>query len=226
VNRRWRVAIAACTLAAAQAHGGEFVPPGGSFRVHVESLKERRFRTVLKQLYDYSCGAAAAATLLSRHYARSTSEEEAVAAMLAHGDPARIVREGFSMLDLKQLLVSRGLQADGYRLTLDQLVGHGVPAIALLSEQGYKHFVVVQGMRGGRVLLGDPATGLRAISRARFEAASTGVFLVARNDAATARATFNDARAWSAAPPAPLENALTRDAVAPRLLALPGPHDF
>ena len=46
----------------------------------------------------------------------------------------------------------------------------GLPAIVLLNDRGYRHFVVVKGLRDGRVLLGDLARGTRAMSRARFEA--------------------------------------------------------
>ena len=45
-----------------------------------------------------------------------------------------------------------------------------MPAIVLLNDRGYRHFVVVKGLRNVRVLLGDPARGTRAMSRARFEA--------------------------------------------------------
>lgn len=224
--RRLAALLLVATALAAPAAAGEFAAPGGSFTVRVETLKERRFRTVVPQTHDYSCGAAAAATLLSRHYRLDTTETEALASMLARGDPATIVREGFSMLDLKQLLASRGLQADGYRVTIDELARLGVPAIALLSEAGYRHFVVIQGVRGDRVLLADPAIGLRTVTRDAFAHASSGVLLVVRSRPAVARASFNDARAWGGAPAAPLVDALAGDSLASRLLALPGRHDL
>src|SRR5574338_548529 len=104
------IAALAFIGAAACAQAGEFVAPDGTFAVALESLEARRFQAVIKQTHDYSCGAAAAATLLTRHYAMPTSEREAVASMLARGEPEKIVREGFSMLDIKRLLLSRGLQ--------------------------------------------------------------------------------------------------------------------
>jgi hypothetical protein len=54
---------------------------GGQFNVGVTSLKEARFRTVLKQRYDFSCGSAALASLLSFHYERPTTEETVFSAM-------------------------------------------------------------------------------------------------------------------------------------------------
>ena len=40
-------------------------PHGGSYRLQVTSLKEARFRTTVPQQYDFSCGSAATATLLT-----------------------------------------------------------------------------------------------------------------------------------------------------------------
>ena len=40
---------------------------GGTFSVKVLSLKELRLRAVVLQQYDFSCGSAALATLLSYH---------------------------------------------------------------------------------------------------------------------------------------------------------------
>ena len=49
---------------------------------------------------------------------------------------------------------------------LDKLREERVPAIALVTENGYHHFVVVKGFDGERVLIGDPASGTRAVTRA------------------------------------------------------------
>ena len=88
--------------------------------------------------------------------------------MFARGDQAKIKKEGFSLLDIKNYLASHGFEADGYVTELDKLSAAKVPAIVLLKEQGYYHFVVVKGLRDGRVLIGDPSSGTRAISRSKF----------------------------------------------------------
>ena len=71
---------------------------------------------------------------------------------------------------MKRFLESRGFMADGYELPLSKLEETQIPAIVLVIENGYHHFVVVKGVRGSRVLIGDPATGTRAISREHFNA--------------------------------------------------------
>src|SRR3546814_9136042 len=75
--------------------------------------------------------------------------------MYDHGDQARIRKEGFSLLDIRGYLQSQGYKADGFVLPIDKLFEEGLPAIVLLNDRGYRHFVVVKGLRGGRVLVGD-----------------------------------------------------------------------
>src|SRR3546814_2734005 len=91
---------------------------GGSFSVPVMSLKEKRWTNVVRQQYDFSCGSAAVATLLTYHYETPGDEARAIEEMFVRGDQAKIQAEGFSILDIKQVLDSRGRQSDGLRLTL------------------------------------------------------------------------------------------------------------
>jgi hypothetical protein len=132
--------------------------------------------------------------------------------MYAHGDQAKIRREGFSLLDMKRFLQTRGFDADGFRQPLEKLREEGLPAIALITENGYHHFVVVKGMERDRVLIGDPASGTRAVPRATFEAQwQQKLLFVVHNRVDLAR--FNQAADWRAAPSAPLASGLVRDAL-------------
>jgi uncharacterized protein len=141
---------------------------GGNYRVTVMSWWEIPYRTVVRQQYDFSCGSAAVATLLSFHYKHPTPERVAFAQMWKNGDQEAIRKVGFSMLDMKAFLAGVGLKADGYRLGKEGLLGLNRPAIVLLNLKGYKHFVVVKGVKGGRVLVGDPMLGLNQYALADF----------------------------------------------------------
>src|SRR5262249_12007722 len=111
----------------------------GTFKVHVVSMREARFQTIILQKYDYSCGSAALASLLTYHYGRPTTEETVFKAMFDTGDQAKIQREGFSLLDMKVHLARQGLTADGFKITLDRLEKLGVPVIPLINTGGYRH---------------------------------------------------------------------------------------
>lgn len=201
------------------------LPGGARLAVPVASLKAMRFGTTLRQQFDFSCGSAAVATLLSHHYGRPTTEQQVFEHMVRHGDRAKIRREGFSLLDMQRYLAAQGLRADGFRLPLQALSDAGLPAIVLVAEQGYQHFVVVKGMAGGRLLLGDPARGTRSMPLAQFESIWTNKLLFVIHDH-PGPAGFNRPPDWSAAPPAPLEYAISRIPLGDVTMAKHGPGDF
>jgi len=196
---------------------------GGQFRVGVTSLKEARFKTVLKQRYDFSCGSAALASLLSFHYERPTTEEAVFTAMYRLGDKERIQRTGFSLLDMKTYLEAEGLRADGFRVTLDKLETARVPAITLINTNGYKHFVLIKGVRGDEVVVGDPALGVRIYRRDAFVAMWEGIAFIIRGEPELARRHFNSAEDWAVRVKAPFGTALNGQSLASFTVNLPPP---
>jgi predicted double-glycine peptidase len=201
------------------------VQVGGGYSIQVTSLKEARFRTTVRQQYDFSCGSAALSTLLKHHYDYSVTEDTVFADMFASGDRAKIRQEGFSLLDMKMYLEAHGFTADGYEASLDSLQTAGIPAIVLVTENGYSHFVVIKGVRLDRILVGDPAGGTRAVARPQFESMRVNqILFVITNRPEVAR--FNVAAEWNAAPGAPMIDGVNRDGIAASLLMKRGPSDF
>lgn len=194
----------------------------GTISFPVKSLKEARWDSVIRQHYDFSCGSAAVATLLTYHYQMPHDEDVVFKAMFQQGNQDEIRKEGFSMLDMKQFLDSKGLHADGFRMGLDQLVKIGVPAIALVNTQNYKHFVVVRGLRGDSILLADPAMGSIVIPRKQFEEIWDGTVLAARARIQLARENFNTLRDWETWPTAPIRQGVDRAGLGMFVLSLPG----
>lgn len=211
------LAVSLLLLASAAAEAGTAsVGMGGRFELPVVSYRERPFQTVVEQRYDYSCGSAALATLLAHHYQEPRSEAEIFEAMYAAGDQDRIREVGFSLLDMKTYLEALGHRADGFRISMEKLALVGVPAIALIQLDGYRHFVVIKGIRDGAVLIGDPARGVGLYGLAEFEALRVDdiVFLI-RDKAQIAKASFNSSREWRLQhAAAPLGDALDRRALA------------
>jgi predicted double-glycine peptidase len=197
----------------------------GIYAVKVTSLKEARFRTTVKQQYDFSCGSAALATLLTYQYRDPVTEAQVFKVMWDNGDREKIQREGFSLLDIKRYLEANGYRADGYEAPLHKLEQAGIPAIVLIRDNGYHHFVVVKGIRSGRVLLGDPSAGARTMSRAEFEKIWVNrILFVVTNR--REQAVFNSGTDWGVRGMAPLEVAVSRDNLAGVTLLRPGPNDF
>ncbi len=222
----WCVIILLSTVGGATAATVEVSPGvGGRMLLQVWSMRELKVRSVVLQKYDYSCGSAAIATLLTYHYDTPTTEEVAFQTMFDHGNQGKIQKEGFSFLDMKRFLEAQGYPADGFEVSLDDLSKAGIPAIVLMVDNGYHHFVVVKGLRGNKVLLGDPAVGLRVVPREQFEASwpSRVVFVIHDSPA---RGEFNTARDWSVRPTSPLGRPLSADTLNNIVLFRPGGGDF
>jgi predicted double-glycine peptidase len=194
----------------------------GDYSVPLQSVEARRFTGVIQQKYDFSCGSAALATLLRYHYDFDVREEIAFRGMWASGDQAQIRRVGFSLLDMKRWLASRGLSAEGYQVPLDQIAQTAIPGIALIAVKNYRHFVVVKGVRGDEVLLGDPSLGLTVMSRAEFLAAWNGIYFVLSDDQPLAKQRFNRDAQWVAFVRAPLGSKFS-DPVSQQALSLTAP---
>jgi predicted double-glycine peptidase len=198
---------------------------GANFRVPVKSMRELRFTSTTRQQYDFSCGSAALATLLTYHYNYPINETTAFQAMWDIGDQAKIRREGFSLLDMQRYLAKIGFKADGFQVPLQKLFDSNMPAIVLISEKGYNHFVVIKGADDGRILLGDPSSGTRAITREHFESIWPTRLLFVIHDAPV-KPTFNTAFDWRAAPRAPLGEGVNRTGLDTVSLPKFGPGDF
>jgi len=214
--------------AAPQALAGTVWLPGlADINVPTVSVQELKFEQVVRQQYDFSCGSAALATLLTFHYDDPTDEMTAFNFMYERGDQARIAQAGFSLLDMKRYLESNGYQADGYQADLGTLANAGIPAIALINYRGYRHFVVVKGMRGGRVLLADPALGTRLATEAEFTSMwENGVLFIIKNKADVGRRFFNTDTQWGGVAYAPLGTALGASDLAALTVNLPQLGEF
>jgi len=198
---------------------------GGAYSVPAVSMREARFSATVRQQFDFSCGSAALSTLLTHHYHYPITEETVFQGMYERGDQDKIRREGFSLLDMKNLLEAHDFESDGFEAPLDKLVGAGVPAIALINEKGYNHFVVIKGLRANRVLIGDPAGGTRAMAQATFDSIWVNqILFVITNRPDVAK--FNLASDWRAVPAAPIGNGIDRSGLTGVVIPKHGPSDF
>jgi len=139
----------------------------------VTSLLELRQRNVVVQQWDLSCGAAALSTILRYQHGLDVTEKEVATEMIGRQEyidnpDLLIIKQGFSLLDLRRYVIKRGMSGDGYgNMTLEELIELGV-SIVPLGLDGYNHFVVFRGIVGNRVLLADPAWGNRTIPLEKF----------------------------------------------------------
>jgi ABC-type bacteriocin/lantibiotic exporter with double-glycine peptidase domain len=140
-------------------------------------ISERQAIPCIRQHNEEDCGAACLATVCARHRAQ-----------LPLGWIRHLVgtsREGTTLLGLKRGAEKLGFHAQAAKADaslLDDLQALPLPIIC--HWQGC-HWVVLHGIRGDRLLVADPAVGLRQLSRDDFLAGWTnGVVLLLEPDPA------------------------------------------
>ncbi len=182
-------AVIACVLAlllatvssngvsAAEIRFNNIVPGAGIVRMDVESIKERQFRNIVRQQTDFSCGAAALATIFQYAFNRKISEATVLAGMFRIADRNVILEKGFSLLDMKRYAIKQGFHATGYQVNVDALRNLRIPVIILLNLNGYQHFVVLKKVDGDSVYLADPALGNKKMTVKKFEQSWNGTIL-------------------------------------------------
>lgn len=126
------------------------------------SLKDFRDQNLVRQRFDFSCGAAALATILRYGFGDAVTERDILNELfdvLTDQERETVRRTGFSLLHLQRVAQARGYQAQGFRLAQDQLQRLGGPVLVFIEPRGYAHFAVLRGVRGDRVYLADPSRG-------------------------------------------------------------------
>jgi predicted double-glycine peptidase len=181
------VGLCAATGGKAQAGNVRFagvLPNGALYSGPVESMHEGRYRNMVRQHTDYSCGAAALATILRYAYHLNVDETQVIQGMMGVADADLVRQRGFSMLDIKHYVESLGMRGRGYRVDEERLRTLRVPGLVLMDVRGVRHFVVLKQVRGDIVELADPMLGNRQMALAEFIKAwpSHAVFVVIGND--------------------------------------------
>lgn len=137
--------------------------------VVVTPLAQQKFRGVVRQAYDYSCGSAALTTILNGFLGTKLTERQTMNGLLRFGERQRIIqRRAFSLLDMKRFVTALGFKSGGYKGKLKDLVELDTPVIVRISYAGFKHFVVYKGYKDGRVFVADPALGNISFTEANF----------------------------------------------------------
>ena len=151
-----------CAGLGGQRHTRALRDPDHIVEVHVSSWQELRRRNVVMQNYDYSCGAAALATVLQYYWNDSVTEKEILKALfkiLTIDEIKDRTKKGMAISDLRRVSVEMGYLASIGTLTFDKLTEAKIPLIVPIHLQKYDHFVVYRGVAGGRVYLADPIRG-------------------------------------------------------------------
>ena len=128
----------------------------------VLSFREIGRQNLVTQGLDYSCGAAAIATVAKYFWGDDVSELDFIKIALQVLSPEEFrdrQKNGLTMEDLKNIAIKAEYFSTVGRLKFAQLRESKVPLIVGLDIEGYKHFVVVRGTDDDFVYIADSIRG-------------------------------------------------------------------
>lgn len=123
---------------------------------------------VVMQLEFLECGAASLAMILAYYGKWIPLEQVRV--------DCGVSRDGSSAKNVVKAARAYGLEAAGYKFEPDALKQNGV--FPCIIHWNFNHFVVLDGFRGNKAYLNDPAKGAYSVSMDVFDESFTGVCLM------------------------------------------------
>lgn len=121
---------------------------------------------VVMQMEALECGAASLCMVLS--YWKKWLPLEQLR------EDCGVSRDGSNALNILKAARKYGLEAKGYKMGLDEIDTIAFPAII---HWHFCHFVVLDGFKGGKAYLNDPARGRVCVDMEEFNEAFTGIVL-------------------------------------------------
>jgi predicted double-glycine peptidase len=133
-----------------------------TFGVKPLNAMELRNAGVVLQERDFSCGAAALATMMVYQWHSQVTETQILVAlvlMMTKEEMQDRIKNGLTLTDLRRLSAKLGYQAVMGKLTIDKLRESKVPLIVGITVNDFNHFVIYRGMDDAYVYIADPARG-------------------------------------------------------------------
>jgi uncharacterized protein len=130
--------------------------------VVVRSYEALKRQHIVMQKRDFSCGAAALATIAHYYWDDNVDEDlflRALDQVLTDQEIIDRIKNGLAMSDLRRAAVLVGYQSTVGKLTFEKLGESKVPLVVGIKPSGHKHFVVYRGTDGMWVYVADPIRG-------------------------------------------------------------------
>jgi uncharacterized protein len=139
-----------------------------TLKKEVKSWIEFKNERLTRQNYDYSCGSAALATLLSHYYDANVTEEMILKSVLEVKGIDKQASElenqegnnGLSFYDLSQYVSTQGFKAVGIALGMEELRKLQIPVIVFVKIRKQEHFTVLKKWMSGMRISLIPLLGI------------------------------------------------------------------
>ncbi len=122
---------------------------------------------VIMQLEALECGAACLCMILA-YYGKWLPLEQV-------REDCGVSRDGSNARNVLRAARFYGLDAKGYRYEPEALKEHG--SFPCIIHWNFNHFVVLDGFRGGKAYINDPARGTYSVPMEKFDESFTGICL-------------------------------------------------
>jgi uncharacterized protein len=136
--------------------------PEHTFQIRVRDWSELKRQNIVMQKRDFSCGAAALATVCKYYWGDNVDEDvflRALDGILTDQEILDRIKNGLAISDLRRAAVDVGYQAVIGKTTFAKLAEVKVPLIVGIKPEGHDHFVVYRGTDLDWVYVADPIRG-------------------------------------------------------------------
>jgi uncharacterized protein len=154
--------VASPSVASAQGVATPIRDPDHSFEKTVCTWKQIQQVHIVMQKRDYSCGAAALATILVYYWGDNVTEDQILLTIQKILTPEEMedrIKKGLAISDLRRAAVEMGYLSTIGTLTFQKLTESKVPLIVGITHKKFDHFVVYRGVDCDWVYLADPIRG-------------------------------------------------------------------
>jgi predicted double-glycine peptidase len=154
---------------------------GVAYARPIESYRAAKFKNLVKQKLEFSCGAASLATILTYYWGRPTQEAEILELVEPRYTGAlreELKNEGMSADDIAYAAVRLKFQAVPLAVAPQELKNLKAPVIIHTKRGKLEHFSVLKYVDNGRYLLADSIVGNRILNEKEFNIQYSGFIIV------------------------------------------------
>jgi uncharacterized protein len=159
---------------------GQELVLGRSITERPKAYMDLKFASTVRQRRDFTCGAAALATILKYHYGMPVSEEMIYWMIINRYKLEELknkAENGFSFEDLIYVASKLGFESQAAVVDISELQKLNGPVILQFKLKRFEHFVVLRKKTDELAYMSDPVKGQTTLNNAEFKTEFKGPVL-------------------------------------------------
>lgn len=174
------LALGIATLGPTPGASSNEIVLGRSITERPKTYLDLKFAYTVRQRRDFTCGAAALATILKYHYEMPVTEEMIFWMIVNRYKPEELKKKaekGFSFEDLIYVADKLGFKSQAAVVDIAELQKLSGPVILQLNLKRFDHFAVLRKKTDDLAYMSDPLTGQMTLNNTEFKAEFKGPVL-------------------------------------------------